>query len=229
MKQLKKHLEKIQGLKRKTYHPLLHEIHKKHKISKKTLFYIKEYGPHTHVFKTIVKESIKILLLASLISSFGGIALEEIKPILISLTPLIILLPVLNGMLGNYGTIISSRLATLIHEGKVKDSKNLELKVLFKELILISFITTFLSTTLASIISLVSGYPLTLTIYLKLIAIILIDVFLIMLLLYSIALFSGLYFYRKKEDPNNFLIPITTSIADFANMILLFLLIILFF
>ena len=41
--------------------------------------------------------------------------------------------------------------------------------------------------------------------------------------------FAGIYFYRKGEDPSNFLIPITTSIADFGNMLLLSLLVILFF
>ena len=229
MNNLNKHLKTIQNLKRKKYHPIIHEVHKTHKISKKTLFYVKEYGPHTHAFKTIIKESIKILLFASLISSFGGIALEQIKPFFISLFPLIILLPVLNGMLGNYGTIISSKISTLIHEGKIKNSKKLEIKVLFNELILISIITTFLSVTLAFLISLIFGYPVTLLLFLKIMLITLIDIFFIMIILFSIAIFSGLYFYKKKEDPNNFLIPITTSIADFGNMVLLFLLIILFF
>src|SRR3989344_3947267 len=199
MNNLNKHLKTIQNLKRKKYHPIIHEVHKTHKISKKTLFYVKEYGPHTHAFKTIIKES------------------------------LIILLPVLNGMLGNYGTIISSKISTLIHEGKIKNSKNLEIKVLFNELILISIITTFLSVTLAFLISLIFGYPVTLLLFLKIMLITLIDIFFIMIILFSIAIFSGLYFYKKKEDPNNFLIPITTSIANFGNMVLLFLLIILFF
>src|SRR3990167_2010559 len=99
---VRKHLQKLQKIKREKYHPLIHKIHKKHKISRKTLFYVKEYGPHTNVPKTIIKESIKILLFASIISSFGGLALENIKTIFISITPLIILLPILNDMIGDY-------------------------------------------------------------------------------------------------------------------------------
>ena len=69
MKNIIKHLEKLRNLKREKYHPLIHNIHKKHKISKKTLFYVKEYGEKSTAFKTIIKESVKILLFASMISA----------------------------------------------------------------------------------------------------------------------------------------------------------------
>jgi len=48
-------------------------------------------------------------------------------------------------------------------------------------------------------------------------------------ILFLTSITAGLYFYRKGEDPNNFLIPITTSIADFGNMIVLTVLVILVF
>ena len=72
---VRRDLEKLRAVRRKKYHPLAHHLHHKHKISRKTLFYVKEYGPHTNVPKTIIKESFKILLLASLVSSFGGLGL----------------------------------------------------------------------------------------------------------------------------------------------------------
>ena len=43
------------------------------------------------------------------------------------------------------------------------------------------------------------------------------------------SIIAGLHFYRKGEDPNNFLIPITTSIADLSNMFILSILVVLFF
>ena len=43
------------------------------------------------------------------------------------------------------------------------------------------------------------------------------------------AIVAGIYYYKKKEDPNNFLIPITTSVADLGNMVVLVALILLFF
>jgi len=231
MKTLKQHLEKLTTIQRKRHHPLIHKIHKKHNISKKTLFYVKEYGPHSHVPRTILKESLKILLLASIISAFGGLALESIKLIFISIIPLLIMLPALNDMIGDYGTIISSRFSTMLHEGKLnrKWLANEELKNLFIQVLIIATITTLLSAGIAFSISYFSGYSLSHSIALKILFITLIDVLLLVNLLFVTSIMAGIYFYKKQEDPNNFLIPITTSVADFGNMILLAILISLFF
>ena len=230
MKTLKKHLETLTAVRRKRYHPLIHKIHKKHKISRKTLFYVKEYGPHTNVPKTIIKESIKILLFASIISSFGGLALENIKTIFISITPLIILLPILNDMIGDYGAIMSSRFSTMLHEGKIKTKwwANKELKNLFAQIFIISIVTAVFSSFMAVTISRLS-YALSTALILKIFLIAIIDVIFIVTLLFFISISAGLYFYKKKEDPNNFLIPITTSVADFGNMLMLSVLVFLFF
>lgn len=230
-KSLTQHLEKVRGLERKVSHPLLHKIHKIHKISRKTLFYVKEYGPHSNALKTILKESIGILLFASLMSSFGGIFLENIKSTFISIIPLVILLPILNDMLGDYGTIISSRLSTMLHEGNMKRHifKNEEIQKLFIQILSIALITAVLSSSMSLFVSTFSGYILTLESIVKIILITLIDVLLIVNSLFLISIYAGLYLFKKKEDPNNFLIPITTSIADFANMFILFILVIIFF
>jgi mgtE-like transporter len=231
MKKFAAHLEKLRKLKRHEYHPLIHHIHKKHKISKQTLFYVKEYGPHSHVPRTIIKESIKILLLASIISSFGGLALEHIKTVFISIIPLIILLPALNDMVGDYGTIISSRFSTMLHEGKIKNNwwKDKELRIMLAQVFIVAVAIVFFTTSVALIVSTFSNYSLNLLTVLKIFFITLIDVILIVGILFFTSIFAGLYFYRKKEDPNNFLIPITTSIADFMNMFIISGLVILLF
>ncbi len=231
MKHLKYYLEKIRISERRKYHPLIHHVHKKHRISKKTLFYVKEYGPHSNIPKRIIKESIKILLLASIISSFGGLALENIKTLFISVYPLIILLPVLNDQIGNYGTIISAKFSTMLHEDKIKKKwwKNKELKVLFRQLTLMAILTAVISSTIALIISNVTAHKTDFTLISNIIAITLIDVLFLVMILFLVAVVSGIYLYKKQEDPNNFLIPITTSIADFGNMIILSLLILFFF
>jgi len=228
---LKKRLESLRQVKRHLHHPLIHQIHKKHGISKKTLFYVKEYGPHSHVAKTIIKESIKILLLASLISSFGGLLLEEIKTIFLSLIPLVILLPTLNDMIGNYGCIFSSRFSTLLHEGKISKKwwSNLELRKMFWQIVIISLTTATLSSIVALVVSRLTGYHFDFLLAFKVFFVAVADVFFLVNILFFVAIFAGLYFYHKKEDPNNFLIPITTSIADFGNMLLLTILIKLIF
>ena len=227
---LVEYLKKITRLKRKKHHPEIHEIHKKYHISRRTLFYIKEYGKNANVSKTIIKESIKILLLASVISSLGGLALEQIKTLFLSIMPLLILLPSLNNMIGNYGTIISSRFSAMLHEGEIKKEwkKNKDLKKLFSQLTLMTLIGAVLSSLIAIAITYFSEGILWGT-AIKVFFIVLIDMFILTNVLFFVSTRAGIYIYRKKEDPNNFLIPITTSVADFTNMVVLAVLIILLF
>ena len=231
MKTLKLSLKKLIKVRRKEHHPLIHKLHKKHRISKKTLFYVKEYGQHSNVPRTIIKESIKILLLTSIISSFGGLALEHIKTAFLSMVPLLILLPTLNDMIGDYGTIISSKFSTMLHEGKIHKNifRNKEVRYLFHQIMLIAVITSIFSYFLALVISYFMSYNLDYSIAIKIFLLVMLDVVLLIIILFFIALAAGLYFYKKNEDPNNFLIPITTSIADLGNMILLTVLFRLFF
>ncbi|MEM4336186.1 MAG: magnesium transporter [Candidatus Anstonellales archaeon] len=228
---VRKHLEELRKVEREKHHPLIHKIHLKHKISKKTLLYVKEYGPHSNIPKTIIKESLKILLFTSFISSFGGLALEQIKVVFLSLFPLIVLLPTLNDMIGDYGIIVSSRFSTLLHTRKIRGKwyKNEEVKKLFMQVFVVAIITALISSSIALIISALSGFGVNLEVALKVFFISIIDVALIVSMLFILAILAGLYFYRKKEDPNNFLIPITTSFADFVNMLLLAFLTILLF
>jgi len=232
MKNIKRALEKLRKVRKKQHHPLLYEIHKKHKISKKTLFYIKEYGTEKKVISTVLKESIKILIFASIISAFGGLGLEEIKARFIAIIPLLVLMPALNDMIGDYGTIISSKFATMLHKGKIKGrlSKIPELRGLFFKIFTIALITTILGFIASILISYyVKSYQVTLLTGIKIFSIVIIDVIFLISLLFISSVLLGLYIYRKKEDPNNFLIPITTSVADFANMLILAGLVILFF
>ncbi len=231
MKGIRKHLEILRKIKRKAHHPLVHKLHKKYKISKRTLFYVKEYGPHSNITKTIVRESVKILLLSALISAFGGFAIEQIKIVFVAITPLLILLPALNGMIGGYSTIMSARFSTMLHEGKIKSGllANKEMKELYAQIMIVSLITAAISSMAAFIISSASGHAASLSYAYKIFAIVLLDVAVLVTILFFLTIAAGIYFYRKKEDPNNFLIPITTSVADFGNMLILAVLVIMLF
>ncbi|HLC89144.1 MAG TPA: magnesium transporter [Candidatus Nanoarchaeia archaeon] len=224
------HLRKLQKIKRKKHHPLIHQIHQRHKISKKTLFYVKEYGPHSHVPRTIIRESIKILIFASVLSSLGGLALEHIKAIFVSVLPLIILLPTLNDMVGDFGTIIASRFSTMLHENGIKKKIFIpELKQLWNQVLVISVITTILTVLLAIIISYLSNFEFSMMITLKVFTIAILTNLIMITTLFFIGVWAGRHFYRKAEDPNNFLIPLLTAIADFMNILVLSGLIVLFF
>ncbi len=217
------HLKKLQKVEREHAHPLLYHVHRHFKLSKGTLFYVKEYGPHSHVARIIIKESIGIVIFACILSSLGGLALESVKHIFLSLLPLIIVLPVLNDLIGSYGAIVSSRFSMLLHEGKATKNALLspEVRALFIQIAIIALITGVLSTLAALAIAGATSYQLTLVFSLKLLALVLIDMLVLVTLLITVVVYAGLYFYHKNEDPNNLLIPLTTAVADLGNMLLL--------
>ncbi|MBX4196815.1 magnesium transporter [Candidatus Pacearchaeota archaeon] len=227
MKLIQKNLEQLRHLERRKYHPLQHKLHKKHNITRKTLFYIKEYGFHSNVIKVIVQESLGILLISGLLNALGGLAVESVKTTLISVLPLLIMLPALNAMLGASAAIVSSRYSTLLHEGRIHGHPflNRELSNLFSQTLIISLIMVFIT----SLISVAVSHDHTFLIAYKILAIGVIDVLIMMIVIFIFTLSAGLYYFRKKEDPNNFLIPITTSIADFGNVVILSVLVVLFF
>jgi cation transporter-like permease len=234
MKHLKyaiRHLEKIRKIERHKHHPLLHHIHKHHQISRRTLFYVKEYGQHSNVVKTILRESLKILILASLLSSFGGLALENVKYLFVSIIPLVILLPALNDMIGDYGTIVSARFSAMLYSEKKKEDwhKNKELHKLFTQIMIIALRASIFNCIFALGISTFSDFHVDAKIATKIFFITIIDVVILVSIIFLVAISAGIYFYKKGEDPNNFLIPITTSIADFGNMIILAILVSLLF
>ena len=166
-----------------------------------------------------------------MLSSFGGLALEHIRSIFISVVPLVVLLPALNDMLGDYGIIISSRFTNLLYTGEIKGKllSNVALRKLFLQVIIISLITAIISAAAALAVPYFSNYHLTFDVVYKVFLIGIIDTLLIVIFLFFISLIGGMYIYKKNEDPDNFLIPITTSVADFGNMVILAFLVILFF
>ena len=231
MKHLHRYLRQLRKVHRQHEHPLIHHLHATYHISHRTLFYVKEYGQQSNVARVIVKESAGILLLAMLITLLGGIALEEIKTSLVAIIPLVILLPVLNDLIGDYGTIVSSRFATMLHEGRIQGRafKNPDVQKLIFQVMLIAAITAVGSVGASLIISALAGFTLDLAIIIRIILIALLDTLLLVALLAVVAITAGLYLYRKKEDPNNILIPLTTAVADVGNIIIMALLIATFF
>ncbi|MBU2637836.1 MAG: magnesium transporter [Nanoarchaeota archaeon] len=230
-RQMEKYLVKLTKIERHKHHPLLHTLHKKHNISRKTLLYIKGHTREEHMAHKIIHGSLRFILLATLISALGGLALEQVRHILIPILPLIILLPAFNNMAGDFGIIVSSRLSVMLHEKQVKKRfwESEELKKLAVQVAMISMLTAFATAVLALIIPGIVGDAVNLVTAGKVVLIAVLDAFLLVSLILIISVIAGIYVFRKKKDPNNFLIPITTSIADWANMVVLALLVIMFF
>ncbi|MEM5814278.1 MAG: hypothetical protein QXD77_00485, partial [Candidatus Aenigmatarchaeota archaeon] len=78
-------------------------------LSGKTLYYMAQYGKEHHLTGHIFKSSIKILIFASVLSSLGGIGLQSIRESFATVMPLIIVLPALTDMIGDFGTIAATK------------------------------------------------------------------------------------------------------------------------
>ncbi len=221
---LNKKFAKLHGIKRHKHHPVIHSIHRKHKISYKTLFYMKEYGTKSHVASVIIKESLKILIIAAIISSVGGVGLENVREKLVTIIPLLIMLPALNDMIGDYGTIVSSKFTSMLYTGKIDIRKSVlkseEMKNLMKTLFAIALIMSLYIGAVSYGMAYYSGFPFNPLIFLKIMAVSVMCTMILVGIIFMASVASGIYIYRKKEDPNNFLVPITTSLADFGSMLL---------
>jgi cation transporter-like permease len=179
----------------------------------------------------IIKESFGVLILASVISALGGVGLQAVREKILLILPLLILFPALNGMVGNFGTIFASHYTTMSHQNKLGKKKfmNKALKKHYKTLLKVSLIAAFYISTLSSVIALLKGFNFTPLLYTKILLITLITTACLVSLIAVVSVVAGNYFIKKKEDPDNLLIPITTSIADLGSMIIFSLLIFAFF
>ena len=174
------------------------------------------------LMKKLVKESLKIVIIASIISSIGGVGLEAIKLKLVAFVPLLIMLPALNSMIGDFGIIISGKFTTLLYTKKIHKSwwKSYELGDQFRIVSSIALFAAFYLGVVSVLLAKLQGFEVSLLETLKVVSIAFMSVATLVIIIFFLAIIGGLYIYKKGKDPNTFLIPVTTSIADFSTIIL---------
>lgn len=224
--------KKIVSLPRHKHHPFTYEVHRKHKISHGTLLYMKEYGPKSHIVSVIVKSSVKVLIPASIMSSVGGIGLQYLQNSIVTIIPLLVLLPALNDMIGDFGIIMSSKFTTMLYTGDVNlrnYHKSKILNSLFLVILTVSAISAVYIGILANLVAYLMGVQFSIDLMLKVVLIAIVSSMILITIITLVSLVLGARIFKKGEDPNNFLIPLTTSIADFGSMIIYSLLVVVLF
>src|SRR3989344_158394 len=173
------------------------------------------------IYHKIIKESLKIVILTSILGSIGGVAAATIHEKLILFLPLLIIMPAINNMIGSFGTIISSRFTTMLFTGKIgKDwSNSIEFIELYKNIVVSAFIITVYLVIAANVLGHLYGFDFDLFVMLKL---------LVILMLFT-SVIGGLMIFKKGEDPDNFLIPVNTALGDLGSLIIFTTLIIVLF
>lgn len=177
-------------------------------------------------FKKIFKESIIIVIISTVIGIISGTFLSLNEEILYSFPIILLVLPSLNALIGDISTIITSRLTSHLYIGTLppKIQKSERLKEDFLGLLI---------TILLSIISLIIlGYSIGLMTGIQIVnPLLIVSIIIITILILFGAMFTFLFtfsvlLFKRGRDPNNFLIPFTTSILDFLTPLILILFII---
>lgn len=210
---------KLLKLKRHQYHPIIHKIRETHKISRKTLFYMKEYGTKSHVMSVILKESLIALLIAFTIGIVSGVSLEAIKSNFVILLPLIILLPALNDMIGDYSMIMVSRFSTLVFMKGEKRWWSEDLKKIVRTIVLVAILSSVYIGMASSFIAYLKGFPLNLSSIAKVVGISLVTTSFMIIVVSVVSALGVFYVYKRKEDPNNLVMPVMTSVVDLGTIL----------
>ncbi|NHJ20174.1 MAG: hypothetical protein EAX91_04460 [Candidatus Lokiarchaeota archaeon] len=172
-------------------------------------------------FKKIFKESIIVVLISSVMGLFSGTLLSSNEQILASFPIILLVLPSLNSLTGNISTVLVSRLTSHLYLGtlspKIKTSNRL--KQDFYGLLITILLSLAALISIGYIIGIVTGIeivnPLLIISILNVTVLILFGVMFVFLFIGSILLF------RNGKDPNNYLIPIITSLSDFLTPLLI--------
>ncbi len=172
--------------------------------------------------KRILKESLRVLILASIVSSIGGIGFEAMKLKLVFLMPLLIMLPALNDMIGDFGIIVASKFSTLVRKKKISGTwwRSHALGEQFRIISSIALFAAFYLSVASLAIAHYRGALIDSIEALKIIAIGFMLVAVLVITIFVIAVVGGLWVYKRGGDTNTFLIPLTTSVADLASLLL---------
>jgi cation transporter-like permease len=221
-KELKRMLRKVVKHKRSKHSKTAQSIHKEYKISKRTLFYIKEYSAKSNVPLKIIKESWKVLVFTALLSSLGGLKLTYIRENIVTVLPLLIVMPALMNMVGSFGTITSSKFTNMLFFRMVTKRwwKSRALQKLFVVLFVAAIATSLFIGLMSNVLAHWLGFSASKYIALKVMMITVVTAVSLFGIIFSVSVIVGLHLYRKKADPNNFLIPLTTAIADLGSLLI---------
>jgi len=176
-------------------------------------------------FLKILKESIIIVLFSSLIGLVTGSWLSFSDEILYSIPIILLLLPSLNSLIGDMSTILISRLTTHLFIGSLQPK--IQISNRLKE----DFIALLITVGLSLIFLLIIGHIIAISTGIQIvnpfivIIIIIITIFFLFFLLFLLLFVCTVYLFKRGNDPNNFLIPFTTSLADLLTPLILIILI----
>ncbi|MFX1374313.1 MAG: magnesium transporter [Promethearchaeota archaeon] len=147
----------------------------------------------------------------------SGSVLTSNEGVLYAFPIMLLIIPALNSLIGDLSTVLVSRLTTHLYIGtlppKIQNSERL------KEDFLGLLITLLLSLVALLVLGYFVGYLSGIRIVnpLLIISIITITILLIFFIMFILLFVGAVFLFKRGMDPNNFLIPFLTSLADFLT------------
>jgi len=177
----------------------------------------------TYSIKNIVKESSPALTLATAIALAAGLILNFNSNLLSILPGILIIIPSFNLMNGAITSVLSSRLSSALHLGLVHPKLHMT-KTLNRNIVatlVISVVSFFVFGMVAWAFNTALGVG-TSGFWAFSIAV-LVAGFTTSVILSFLSIFFSYVSYSKNIDPDNWVIPILTTVGDFMGILLLFL------
>jgi mgtE-like transporter len=170
----------------------------------------------------IIKESIPLLTICIGVEVLIGQILNTNQSIM-TIPIILALIPVINGVGGNIGSILGARLASGLHTGII--DLDLKGKVLRKNVmgtLMVGLITFVVLGFLIYLIMPVIGISVSVIGFNRLMMIFLGAGVLLILSLICLSVISAIYSFKKGIDPDNSVTPIVTTSGDALGIIFLF-------
>ncbi|MFO7991224.1 MAG: magnesium transporter [Thermoplasmata archaeon] len=170
----------------------------------------------TYDWQKIFKESAPLLTLTAFIGVLGGQILNSVDKLIIELPVLLFLLPVMNGLGGNIGTILSARITSGLHAGYITSKmKDKELKEnIYVGLLLGSATYLIVAVAVSTSTTVIDLTPMALELFLTIIGTGMLISVSIILLTVTLVIYS----YKKRLDPDNVVVPVITTLGDFIGI-----------
>ena len=158
----------------------------------------------------------------------SGTLLSSNEEILYSIPIMLLIIPALNSLTGDISTVLVSRLTTHLYIGtlspKIKISERL--KEDFYGLLITLLLSLVSLIFLGYLVGVISGIKIINPILMSFI--ITLTILLIFFIMFITLFIGAIFLFKRGMDPNNFLIPFVTSLADFLTPLFLILFIIIF-
>ncbi|MFX0077401.1 MAG: magnesium transporter [Candidatus Hermodarchaeota archaeon] len=179
-------------------------------------------------FKKIFKESLIVVLISSVMGLFSGTLLSNNEQVLASFPIILLVLPSLNSLIGDISTVLVSRLTSHLYLGTLspKIQSSDRLKQDFYGLLITILLSLAALIGLGYILGSVTGIEIVNP--LLIISILIITILILFGFMFVFLFMGSILIFRNGKDPNNFLIPMITSLADFLTPLLIIIFIQLF-